>query len=78
MVADGVWQTFLGEVGLRIWRNMTLLPSEAHRNIPPLFLPLLPPSFLAHRTPGAELQPLISGPLLKEHPLSSTSPAPKR
>ena len=68
---DGRWWQMvcgglsLGEVGLRIWRNATLLPSEAHRNHPPLILPLLPPSFLAHRTPDAELWPLISGLLSK-------------
>ena len=78
MVADGVWQIFLWEVGLRIWRKATLLPSEAHRNPPPLILPLLPPSSLAHGTPDAELQPLISGPPLEEHPLSLVSPVPRR
>ena len=78
MVVDGVWWTFLGEVGMRIWRNVTLLPSEVHRKPSPLILPLLPQSFLAHGTPDAELWPLISGPPLKEHPLSSVSPVPRR
>ena len=66
-----------GELGLRTSRNVTLLPSGAHKNLPPLILPLPPPSFLAHKTPGAELWPLTSGPLLGEHPLSSKDPTLK-
>ena len=55
------WQ----EVGLRTWRNVTLLPSGAHKNLPPLSLLLPPPSFLNHKPPSIELPSPTSGPLPK-------------
>ena len=65
--ADGRWWQMgcdgipYEEVGLGIWRNVALLPSEGHRN--PLPLNLLPPllSSPSHQPPNAVLLSLISG-----------------
>ena len=66
------------EVGLGIQRNITLLPSEAHRNPPPLNLPLPLPSSPSHQPPNTVPQSLISGPPPIGCLPFSVDPAPKR
>ena len=50
------------EVRLKIWRGVTLLPSEAHINLPPLSLPQPLPFSPAPWSPGAEPQLPTCGP----------------
>ena len=82
--ADGRWwQMGCGglsyeEVGLGIWRNVTLLPSEAHRNPPPLNLPLLLPSSPIPQPPSAVPPSPICGPLPVGNQPFSVDLAPER
>ena len=65
-------------VRLRIGRNVTLLPSEAHRNPLPLNLPLLLPFFPIPPSPGAgPLSPICRPPPSGNQPFSA-GPAPER
>ena len=66
------------EVGLVTWRNVTLLPSEAHKNPPPLSLPLPLPSSPSHRPPNAVPPFLVSGLPPIRCPPFSVDPAPRR
>ena len=66
------------EVGLGIWRNVTLLPSEGHRNPPPLNLPLMPPSSPIPQPPSAVLpSPICRPPPIGNQPFS-VDPAPEK
>ena len=78
MVADGVWWTFLWGGGAGTWRNVTLLPSEAHKNPQPLSLPLPLPSSPGHRPPNTVPPFLISGLPPIGCPPFSVDPAPRR
>ena len=63
------------EVGLGIWRNVTLLPSEAHRDPPPLDLPLPLPSSPIPQPPSTVSPSPICVPLpIGNHPFSVDLP----
>ena len=81
---DGRWwwmgcgRSSCEEVGLGIWRNVTLLPSKAHRNPLPLNLPLLLPSFPIPQSPSTTPPPPICGPPPSGNQPISVDPAPER
>ena len=79
----GLWWMGCGrlsceEVGLGIWRNVTLLPSEAHRNPPPLNLPLPLPSFPVPQSPSIAPPPPVCGPPPSGNQPFLVDPSPER
>ena len=82
--ADGRWWQMgcdgfsYEEVGLGIWRNVTLDASETHKNPLPLSLPLPLPSSPSCQPPNTVPLSLISGLPPIGCPPFSVDPAPKR
>ena len=71
MVADGVWQHFLGWVGWRTQGNEIWLPPGAHINPMPLILPLLIQSYVTLPFP-------VAGPPPSMHLLFLANPDPEK
>ena len=67
-----------GEVRLEIWKDVTSAPSEAHKNLPPLSLPLPLPFSPTPQSPGTEPQLPTCGPPPSRNQPFSAGPAPER
>ena len=78
MVAERFGRFSCKEVGLGIQRNVTLLPSEAHRNPPPLNLLLLLPSFPVPQSPSVAPPPPVCGLPPSGNQPFLVDPAPER